>query len=66
MLPDFEEDAGLAGHHAERALALEAAVLARTEAAQNRTRAVGRPRPEPPQPHHLQAPGHGPSLMPGR
>ncbi|MFC8248312.1 hypothetical protein [Streptomyces chartreusis] len=64
--PDFDGDAGLAGRHAERALALEAAVLARTQAAQNPTRAAGRHRPEPPQPHHLQAPGHGPSPSPGR
>lgn len=63
--PDFDGDAGLAGCHAERALALEAAVLARTEAAQNRPRAVGRPRPEHPHPHRLQAPGHG-SPSPGR
>ncbi|MEU9663701.1 hypothetical protein [Streptomyces chartreusis] len=64
--PDFDGDAGLAGHHAERALALEAAVLARTQAAQSRPRALGRPSPEHPHSQHFPTPGHGPSPSPGR
>ncbi|MFE7446119.1 hypothetical protein ACFU7X_37360 [Streptomyces chartreusis] len=62
--PDFEGDAGMAAHHVERALAVEAAVLARTQAVQSRTRAPAGP--SHPHPHTHQPPGHGSSPMPGR
>ncbi|MGW6792404.1 hypothetical protein [Streptomyces chartreusis] len=62
---DFDGDSGLAGHYAERALAVEAAVLARILAVQH-ARATGGHDSAHPHPHHLQAPGQGPSSMLGR
>ncbi|MGW1362939.1 hypothetical protein ACWCQP_36725 [Streptomyces chartreusis] len=57
----------VAAHYAEMALAVEAAVRARTQTGQNGTRIPGLRRPAHPHPHHLQAPGHGPSSpLPGR
>ncbi|QKZ24285.1 hypothetical protein [Streptomyces chartreusis] len=57
---------GMAAHYAELALAVEAAVRARTQAVQSRPRIPGRHRPAHPPSHHLQAPGHGSSPLPGR
>ncbi|WP_331748984.1 hypothetical protein [Streptomyces chartreusis] len=57
---------GMAAHYAEMALAVEAAVRARTQAGQDRTRIPSRHRLAHLHPHHLQAPGHGPSPLPDR
>ncbi|MGW1365421.1 hypothetical protein ACWCQP_50020 [Streptomyces chartreusis] len=57
---------GMAVHYAELALAVEAAVRARTQAGQNRPQSQGRHRPAHPHSHHLQASGPGPSPLPGR
>jgi len=58
-------DPGRAGPYAERALAVEAAVRARTQASQNRPQPPSRTH-RPPHPHTHQTPGHGSSATPGR
>lgn len=60
-------DPGQAARIAERALAVEAAVLARTQAGQNHAQLSSRTHRSPhPHPHTHQVPGHGSSATPGR
>ena len=64
--PDFAGDTSLTGHYAERALAVEAAVLARTHTVKAAPASRAAPTPHTGIPPHLQAPGPGHSPAFGR